>query len=152
LNLQEILDDRIIVINLEANNKEQAITKLVQKLKEANYIDDIEAFKKDIYHRESLGSTGIGNNIAIPHGHSESVIKNGVAIGKLQNEIEWETLDDKGVKLVCLFAVSKNGNSAETHLEILSEFASKLGDDEAIKELLRAKNVEEIKKVFIEEV
>lgn len=148
MRLVEILDDRLIEINLVAANKDQAITKLSEKLKEAQYIDDVEAFKKDIYIREAQGTTGIGNYIAIPHGHSESVNRIGVAIGKLKKEIEWETLDDNGVKIVCLFAVSKDYDAAEQHLQLLAEFATKLGNDEAVQKLLNAENVEDIKKVF----
>lgn len=151
MHLNEMLDDRIIGVNLKANSKEEAITLLSQKLKDANYVNDIESFKKDIYFRESQGPTGIGNYIAIPHGQSESVTNIGVAIGKFENELEWETLDDNGVKVVCLFAVNKDHESAEKHLNLLSEVASKLGDDNAIKALLKAKSVDDIKKVFTRE-
>lgn len=148
MNLKEAIDDRLIEIDLNANSKDEAITLLSQKLKDADYIDDVESFKKDIFYRESLGSTGIGNYIAIPHGKSSSVKKTGVAIGKLVNEIEWETLDGKGVKVVCLFAVGDNPESSQIHLELLSDFASKLGNDEVVEKLLKAESVDEIKKIF----
>ncbi|WP_018664303.1 PTS sugar transporter subunit IIA [Heyndrickxia acidiproducens] len=148
MSLKELLDDRIIAVNLTAKNKDEAITILSQKLKEADYINDVESFKKDIYLRESQGLTGIGNYIAIPHGQSESASKIGVAIGKFQNEIEWETLDGKGVKVVCLFAVSKDHEYAQNQLKLLAEIAGKLGNDEAIDGLLKAESVDEIKNVF----
>lgn len=148
MNLKEAIDDRLIEIDLNANSKDEAITLLSQKLKDADYIDDVESFKKDIFYRESLGSTGIGNYIAIPHGKSSSVKKTGVAIGKLVNEIEWETLDGKGVKVVCLFAVGDNPESSQIHLELLADFASKLGNDEVVEKLLKAESVDEIKKIF----
>ncbi|WP_042221942.1 PTS sugar transporter subunit IIA [Oceanobacillus manasiensis] len=151
MRLEDILDDRIMEVNLDAENKDQAITILSQKLKEANYIHDVEAFKKDIYLRETQGSTGIGNYIAIPHGQSESVYKIGVAIGKFKNEIEWETLDGKGVKVVCLFAVNNGSKSAEEHLQLLAQFATKLGNDAAVETLLNAESVKEIKNVFLME-
>ena len=108
MQVKDVLDERIIDLNAKANNKEEILTHLAKKLKEAKYIDDVEAFKKDIYQRESEGTTGIGNYIAIPHGKSDSVTQVGIAIAKLDHEIEWETLDGKGVKLVFLFAVSNN--------------------------------------------
>ncbi|SKC59088.1 PTS sugar transporter subunit IIA [Maledivibacter halophilus] len=149
MDLSKILDDRLICIDMLSKNKDEAIDELSGKLKIAGYIDDIESFKKDIYHRESLGSTGIGNYIAIPHGRSDSVKEIGVAIGKLKQEIEWETLDDKGVKIVFLFAVGNDNENAEKHLMLLAEVASKLGKEEAVEKLLEAKSVEDIKKVFI---
>ncbi|WP_123053301.1 fructose PTS transporter subunit IIA [Clostridium sp. JN-1] len=150
MNLNDILDDKIICINLLANSKDEVITALSQKLKKAGYIDNIESFKKDIYYRESIGITGIGNYIAIPHGKSDSVKKIGIAIAKLKNEVQWETLDDKGVKIVFLFAVSNNNEYAENHLALLAEIASKLGNDQAVDKLLKAKSIDDIKNVFVE--
>lgn len=149
MDLSKILDDKIICIDMPAKNKDESITLLSEKLKDAGYIDNVESFKKDIYYREALGKTGIGNYIAIPHGKSDSVKKVGIAIGKLEHEIEWETLDDKGVKIIFLFAVGSNNESAEKHLMLLAEVASKLGDDDAVKKLLEAKSVDDIKNIFI---
>lgn len=151
MDLSKILDDRIICIDMLENNKDAVITALSQKLKDAGYIDEVESFKKDIYYRESIGITGIGDYIAIPHGKSDSVEKIGIAIGKLKNEIQWETLDDKGVKVVFLFAVSNNNEYAENHLMLLAELASKLGNEQAVNKLLKAKSVDDIKNVFIED-
>ena len=131
-----------------SNNKEEILTHLAKKLKEAKYIDDVEAFKKDIYQRESEGTTGIGNYIAIPHGKSDSVTQVGIAIAKLDHEIEWETLDGKGVKLVFLFAVSNNHEYARNHMLLLADIARKLGNDEAVEQMLKAETVEDLKKVF----
>lgn len=92
--------------------------------------------------------TGIGNYVAIPHGKSDSVTNVGIAIGKLDHEIEWETLDGNGVKLIFLFAVSNDHEYARNHMLLLAEIARKLGNDEAIETLLKAETVEEIKAVF----
>lgn len=148
MELKEVLDKRVIDLDLKATNKEEAIRELSEKLKAADYIGDVEEFVKDIYVRESEGMTGIGNFVAIPHGKSDSVTQVGIAIGKLQNEIEWETLDGKGVKLIFLFAVSNNHEYARNHMLLLAEIARKLGNDEAIEQLLEAKNVEELLSVF----
>ena len=72
----------------------------------------------------------------------------GIAIGKLDHEIEWETLDGNGVKLIFLFAVSNDHEYARNHMLLLAEIARKLGNDEAIETLLKAETVEEIKAVF----
>lgn len=148
MKLNDVLDERIIDMQVQANNKDEALTVLSQRLKDAGYIDDVEAFKKDIYLRESEGMTGIGNYVAIPHGKSDSVTNVGIAIGKLDHEIEWETLDGKGVKLIFLFAVSNDHEYARNHMLLLAEIARKLGNDEAIETLLQAKTVDEIKAVF----
>lgn len=148
MELKNALDERIIDLNLKAKNKKEAITMLATKLKEANYIDNVEEFVADIYVRESEGITGIGHYVAIPHGKSDSVTNVGIAIGKLKNEIEWETLDDNGVKLIFLFAVSNDCEYAKNHMLLLAGIAQKLGDDGAIEKLLNATTVQELIDVF----
>lgn len=144
----EVLDERIIDLHTKAKNKEEVLTHLATKLKDAGYIADVEEFKVDIYQRESEGMTGIGNYIAIPHGKSDSVTQVGIAIAKLEEEIEWETLDEKGVRLVFLFAVSNDHEYARNHMLLLADIARKLGNDEAVEQLLNVNTIEELKRVF----
>lgn len=148
MQVLDVLDERIIDLHAHANNKEEVLMLLSNKLKKAGYIDDVEEFKKDIYYRESLGQTGIGNYIAIPHGKSDSVTKVGIAVAKLDHEIEWETLDGKGVRLIFLFAVSNNTDYARNHMLLLADIARRLGNDEAVEQLLQAETIEEFKAVF----
>ena len=79
--IDEVLDPRLIKLNLNASSKRDAITQLSETLKDADYINDVPSFVKDIYLREKEGITGIGDGIAIPHGKSDYVTKVGVAIG-----------------------------------------------------------------------
>ncbi len=148
MNVKDVLDERVIDLNMKAADKKEAITNLAGKLKNAGYIADVESYVKDIYLRESQGQTGIGHYVAIPHGKSDSVTQVGIAIGKMENEIEWETLDGKGVKLIFLFAVGNDNENAKTHLKLLAEVARNLRNDEAVEQLLSAKTVEDIKAVF----
>ena len=148
MNVKDVLDERVIDLNMKAADKKEAITNLAGKLKNAGYIADVESYVKDIYLRESQGQTGIGHYVAIPHGKSDSVTQVGIAIGKMENEIEWETLDGEGVKLIFLFAVGNDNENAKTHLKLLAEVARNLGNDEAVEQLLSAKTGEDIKAVF----
>lgn len=148
MNVKEVLDERVIDLDMNAANKKEAITYLAGKLKDAGYIADVDSYVEDIYLRESQGHTGIGNYVAIPHGKSDSVTQVGIAIGKVKNEIEWETLDGNGVKLIFLFAVGNDNENAKTHLRLLAEVARTLGNDEAVEKLLSAKTVEDLKAVF----
>ena len=62
------------------------------------------AFIKALYLREEEGITGIGEGIAIPHGKSSVVAKTAIAIGRNLDGIEWETFDDKPVRVVIMLA------------------------------------------------
>ena len=113
------------------------------------HIPDKDAFLKDVLDRESVSTTGIGNGIAIPHGKSPSVIETTVAIGRLENETEWESVDDQPVKLVVLLAVN-DADKTGVHVRLLSEMARKLASADNCKRLLDAADADEIIKIFSE--
>lgn len=144
MEIKNFLDSKIIKVNIKATNKESVLKELVNTLKENDYIDNSELFLEDVYKREEEGVTGIGNYVAIPHGKSAAVKNVGVAIGVLENEIEWETLDENGVKVVILFAVGNDLEGAKTHLKLLSKFAQRLGNDEVVANLVKANSIEEV--------
>jgi PTS system fructose-specific IIA component len=148
MEVKDIIDLNTIKTNMSAKSKEEAIQELAEVLLQDEYITDINGFLKDIYAREAVGQTGIGNYIAIPHGKSDSVKKVGVAIGITQEEIPWETLDGNGVKGIILFAVGNDNDGAQNHLKILSLFARKLGNDEVIEKMLQSKNAEDVKEAL----
>ena len=147
MDVINIIDPKIVDTRLNVNNKSEVVTKLAQDLFTNGYIDDVSAFVDDVYLRELEGQTGIGG-IAIPHSKSKHVKKIGVAIGINKKEIPWETLDGKGVKVVILFAVGDDKESARDHLKLLSLFAKKLGREEVVSRLLDAKDTSDVIAAF----
>ncbi|RKL64838.1 PTS fructose transporter subunit IIA [Salipaludibacillus neizhouensis] len=148
MEISGILNEHTIKTNMNAKSKDEALIELANLLLENEYITDIERFMKDIYAREEIGQTGIGNYIAIPHGKSDFVKKLGVAIGINKSEIPWETMDGNGVKGIILFAVGNDNEGAQNHLKLLSLFARKLGNDEVIEKLLQSEKTEDVKEAF----
>ncbi|WP_270766967.1 fructose PTS transporter subunit IIA [Lacticaseibacillus rhamnosus] len=148
MDVINIIDPKIVDTRLNVNNKSEVVTKLAQDLFANGYIDDVSAFVDDVYLRELEGQTGIGGYIAIPHSKSKHVKKIGVAIGINKKEIPWETLDGKGVKVVILFAVGDDKESARDHLKLLSLFAKKLGREEVVSRLLDAKDTNDVIAAF----
>ena len=148
MDVINIIDPKIVDTRLNVNNKSEVVTKLAQDLFTNGYIDDVSAFVDDVYLRELEGQTGIGGYIAIPHSKSKHVKKIGVAIGINKKEIPWETLEGKGVKVVILFAVGDDKESARDHLKLLSLFAKKLGREEVVSRLLDAKDTSDVIAAF----
>ena len=72
-----------------------------------------------------------------------------MAIGRLENETEWESVDDQPVKLVVLLAVN-DADKTGVHVRLLSEMARKLASADNCKRLLDAANADEIIKIFSE--
>jgi len=150
LSVLDVLDRRVVDLNMKVKVKDEAIRHLSCLLKEAGYIEDVEEFVKDIYERENEGITGIGEHIAIPHGKSESVRNIGIAVGKLDHMIEWESLDNKPVDLIFLFAVSKNQYDS-SHLKLLGDLAGRLGRNNTIKKLREMNDFEDLLEAFGED-
>lgn len=143
--VESLFDSKIIDLNIEANTKEDVINHLTDLLFEEGYLDDKGSYIKDIYYRESLGITGMGDNVAIPHGKSASVKKTGLAIGKTKSMIPWESYDNQPVNIIFLFAVPDNPNGSETHLRLLADVACKLGNDEILEKVKSSENVSDLK-------
>ncbi|MCR1899399.1 fructose PTS transporter subunit IIA [Irregularibacter muris] len=140
MELRKILDEKIIRIGLDVKSKDDALKEMGDMLYQNGYINDTDQFIKDIYLREEEGATGIGNNVAIPHGKSKSVTKIGIAIATLKEGIEWETLDGDKVNIIFLFCVSDDMNSNRDHLVLLSRVAGKLADDDLLLKIKTAQS------------
>ena len=151
MEFTDVLDSRQIVTHLDVNSKDEVFNRLADCFVETGIIDNKEQFIKDVYEREKIGVTGIGNYIAIPHGRSESVKKPGVAIALSDHEIEWESLDDTGAKVVILFAVGADDEGANEHLKLLAMFSKRLGNDAIIQRLFKANTVDDVMASFLED-
>ena len=149
MNLSNILDKNLILLDLDCKNKDEVLTTMAENLKKHQYVSDAEEFLKDIYAREELGQTGIGNYIAIPHGQSDSVMKTTVSVAKLNDAIEWESLDNGGAKVIILFVVENTTEFANEHLKLLAEVARKLANEVTLEKLLDSKTKEDIISCFV---
>lgn len=148
MNLSHILNDELIMLDVDCNNKSEALTIMAKRLHNCGYVYSADEFLNDVYEREKLGETGIGNYVAIPHGQSDAVIKSTLCIARLKKEIDWESLDGNGVKVIIMFVVENNEDFANRHLKMLAEVARKLANKDRLDKLLNAKTKQEIKECF----
>lgn len=144
MEAKDALQLNLIKTSLKVNSKDEALKELAELMFADGKIRDVDGFLKDVYEREAVGQTGIGNFIAIPHGKSSFVKEPAVAVGIIDKELEWETLDDRGVKVVILFAVGDDAEAAKEHLKLLSLFARKLGNDEVVSKLIASKEPKDV--------
>ena len=149
MKVSEVLKKERIALDLEAKSKEEALAALTELLYKSGVLADRDGFMKDVLGREEVSTTGIGNGIAIPHGKSANVSETSVAVAKLKNEVEWQSVDDKPVKFIVLLAVNENDRTG-VHVKLLSQMARKLASEETCKRLLEAKSGEEIVNIFSE--
>ena len=146
--VKEILDKRIIDLDMQATNKEEVIRHLAGLLAAAGYIHDLEGYVADVYLREKEGITGIGNHVAIPHGKSDYVKAVGIAVGRTRTGIEWESYDGAPADLFFLFAVPADADGANDHLRLIAELAGKLGNEQTMEKLQTAGSYEDLLTAF----
>lgn len=148
LTLNDVLDRNTILTDVKAETKEDVFRILADRLFEQGYVESADDFVDALHNREKEGATGIGNHITIPHGRSETVKRNGVAIAILDHEIAWESLDDTGAKLVVMFTVGASGDGANDHLKLLSLFARKMAQQQVVDALLQAGDADQVIAAF----
>ena len=145
MELKDYIEDENIELNLTANSKEEALKKLADLVAKNRNIDSGQILKV-LKDREELGSTGIGNNVAIPHGklEIEKDVIGAIAISK--DGINFDSIDGKPVKIFFVFISSPS--STNLHLKILAKVSKLLMDKNVRNSIINVKNKEEIKKIL----
>lgn len=138
-----LINKNLILVNIDAEDKNDAINKLIALIKSENKITSEEKFLGCVLERESEFSTGVGNGIAIPHGKSETVKEAIVAFAKLNKRIDWDSIDSEGVDLIFLLGVPEK-NTENLHLKILAQLSRKLMDEDFVRLLRDAITQQEV--------
>jgi len=134
MKITDILSKQAIKIGMEATNKEEALKELVDVLTTVKDVGDKKAIVKALIERENLGSTGIGQGIAIPHGKTDRVSELVAVLGISKKGVNFEALDGEPVFIFFLLVAPRD--SAGPHLKALAKI-SRLLRDNYICELLR---------------
>ncbi|MGG5738369.1 PTS fructose transporter subunit IIABC [Bacillus cereus group sp. IBL03679] len=148
MKITELLKRDTVIMNMTASNKEAVIDELVEKLSGANRLNSKAEFKEAILKRESQSTTGIGEGIAIPHAKTKAVKQPAICFGRSVSGINYESLDGQSAHLFFMIAASEGANN--THLETLSRLSTLLMDEGFRKQLLEAKDEEELLRLFDE--
>lgn len=144
---QSFISEKNIVIDLDASTKEEAILQMSQVLEKNGDIKDADQFYQDVLERESLTTTGIGNNIAIPHGKSAAVINSTVIFAKNKQLLKWNSLDGKPVNIIFLMAVGE-GEAGKEHLQMLAHLSGNLMNDDFVAAIKGAQSPKEVLAIF----
>lgn len=147
--LTDITSLELIETDLKGETRDDIIDEMIQKLKQVGALHSVTEFKQTIMNREQVSTTGIGINIAIPHGKSAAVRKPSVVFGIKQSGIDWNSLDGTEAKLIFMIAVPK-GNEGNEHLKILQMLSRKLMDDSYRERLLSVQTKAEAYKLLDE--
>ena len=146
MRISDYLDSRLISL-LDVQERDGMIDALIDVLHEEGKLPDKQGFRKAIYQREGIVSTGIGMGVAVPHAKMRDLKEFFIAIGVQQKKgIEWNALDKAPVRIV--FMIGGPDNKQAEYLQILSMLTSAIKDVELRKKLLKAISPEEVFALF----
>ena len=137
MRITDLLEERAIRLNALASSKEEVLNQMINLISQTGNIVNKQEFKETVFNRETEGTTGIGEGIAIPHGKSRAVKKACLSAMVLPKGVEFESLDGKKVNLIFLIAAPENQEN--THLEVLSRLSALLMDESFREKLKKAK-------------
>lgn len=145
--LTDITNLELIETDLKGETRDDIIDEMIQKLKHVDALHSVTEFKQAIMNREQESTTGIGINIAIPHGKSDAVRKPSVVFGIKRSGVDWKSLDGTEAKLIFMIAVPKE-NEGNQHLKILQMLSRRLMDNSYRERLLSVQTKEEAYKLL----
>ncbi len=148
MKILEFLKPDLIIDEIQSQNKQEVLEEF------SHCIERVEGLKAEkvlrvLIEREKLGSTGIGEGVAIPHGKLHELEHLICCFGRSQKGIEFEAIDGKPVHLIFLLLAPEN--SAGTHLKALAKISKMLKDPSFRQQLLEAKSSDELYQFIKEE-
>lgn len=149
MKILDFLDPSCITLNLKEKDKKRVIIEMVNLLHKNKKIKDVNKCVQTVIEREKIGTTGIGQGIAIPHGRTDAVDKTIAALGISKDGVDFESLDGEKVHLI--FLILSPIDSVAQHLRAISLAASLFKDSFVRRSLMDAKSTEEIIKIIKQE-
>lgn len=121
----DLLSLEAIVTNLRAGSKKQLLQEISKVAAQVSAVDERKIFEV-LLERERLGTTGVGNGIAIPHGKLPELDRLYGVFARLEKPVEFEAIDDQPVDLVFLLLVPEGAGA--DHLKALARISRQLRD------------------------
>lgn len=146
MRITELLKKQSIELGVKAASKEEAIDRLIALMDAGGRLNDRAGYKEGILARESLGSTAIGEGIAIPHAKVEAVKEPGLAAITVPEGVDYEAFDGSLSNLIFMIAAPAGGE--DVHLEALSRLSTLLMNPGFKEALIHAGSKEEFLEVI----
>ena len=146
MQLVDVLKENMIFLNFEASNKEEAIEKFINSLEKTGTIKEPNALKDALLEREKLGTTGIGQGIAMPHARLSAIKDLTVAFFRSEKGIDFKSMDSEPVHLVFLLLAPVTAGGP--YLKLLAKISRLLRGDDFRTALMEAKDVSSVLQII----
>lgn len=146
MKIQDLLNKRVMLLDLQATTKEAAIDEMINSLVDNGVVTDFDVFKAGIMAREAQTSTGLGDGIAMPHSKNAAVKEATVLFAKSNKGVDYESLDGQPTDLFFMIAAPEGAN--DTHLAALAELSKYLMQDGFADRLRKVTSPDEVIAAF----
>ena len=134
MKMKDVLRESCVIADLKGGTKQEVLTELMSALKEAGLISDVNEAVNVVLEREKLGSTAIGEGVAIPHGKMKGIDRILCVFGRSKEGIPFDAVDGKPVHIFFLLLAPED--SAGLHIQMLSRISRILRDPSFRKRLI----------------
>ena len=146
MKIQDLLNKKVMLLDLQATTKEAAIDEMINSLVDNGVVTDFDVFKAGIMAREAQTSTGLGDGIAMPHSKNAAVKEATVLFAKSNKDVDYESLDGQPTDLFFMIAAPEGAN--DTHLAALAELSKYLMQDGFADRLRKVTSPDEVIAAF----
>ncbi len=146
MNIRDMLKREFIIKDLKATGKRAVLEELVHVFADQNGGMDSETMVQVLLEREKLGSTGIGDGIAIPHGKLAGIEEILVGFGRSRAGVDFNSLDGRPVHL--FFLIMAPDTSSAQYLKVLAKISRMLKDSKMRRDLLEAVSADDLYRII----
>jgi fructose-specific phosphotransferase system IIA component len=147
--LVDLIRPEVVKVPLVSQTKPEVIREMVEVLRDAGKISDVEQVCDALMKREALGSTGLEMGIAVPHAKTPAVSSLTMALGISPKGIDFQAIDDSPSKL--FFLLLAPPDQSGPHIEALADIARITKSQAFCRTLIGATSPEEVVELFSEE-
>jgi len=145
--ISQLLPPSNVIIDLDVASKKRVFEQAGLLFENTFQIARSHVFES-LFAREKLGSTGLGQGVAIPHGRIKGLREAVAALVRMKEAIPFDAPDGQPVNIACILLVPEK--ATDQHLQILSELAQMFSDKKFRESILNSKDAEEIHKLITE--
>ncbi len=138
---KEIPESQICIIR-KKTTKYDVLDTLIDTMKNNPAITNHDAFRKAVFDREEVTSTGIGSGIAIPHVRMDEVKEISIAVAIVPEGVDFDSIDNQPVHLVVLFATPKNRD--KEYLQLVAKVMQSLRDEKLYQRLIKCQSPHQV--------
>jgi PTS system nitrogen regulatory IIA component len=149
MKIMDYLNEEWVIPDLKGTDKPSILKELSGVLVKPCQVSSVEELVQVLLDREKLGSTGIGEGIAIPHGRLKKLKRFYISFGRSLNGVDFDSIDRKPSQL--FFLVMAPENSAVDNLKLLSRIVTLLKEPSFKKRLMEAPSPKELFQIISEE-